>query len=85
MMQYFLDFIKEMREIGYSRMMYWDCSCEYRFCFNLDDDEILHDFDAAYRNRKGKKYADVCLFHYNDIDICEKLRLAEREHFISQR
>jgi len=81
----FLDFINEFRDLGYVKMFYWDCSNEYRYCFDLSDSEIMRDFDAIYRNRMGLKYADICLVHANDIEMAENLRAGERKYFVSQR
>jgi FkbM family methyltransferase len=69
------------RRAGYSDLMVYENTGEYRASLRLDQEAELHELDELYSGRGGERYADLCVFHGDDAKLFEMVRESEVEFF----
>jgi len=77
---------KDLREAGYVLAIFYDNVGDYLATVDLEKDgEILVELQNYYVGRGGHHYADVAVFHREDRDIAERIRVKEAEWSLHQR
>jgi FkbM family methyltransferase len=66
-----------LASVGYESMLVYENTGEYVLQVRLADRAALEDLHAFYSGRGSERYADLCVFHHDDADVCEALRRTE--------
>ena len=73
------DLWRNLRELGYTRALYWYNSDDFLCMLDLSRDEaVIEDIHEYFRDRAGRLYLDVCLTHGEDAGLAEALRAGEK-------
>jgi len=70
------DLWEELINEGYCKALYWRNSSDFLCSVDMES-TVTEDLHSYFRNRWGNLYADVCLLHFDDMDLAEKMRLDE--------
>ncbi|MDB5120206.1 MAG: protein containing nucleotide-diphospho-sugar transferase domain [Sphingobacteriales bacterium] len=73
-----IDFIKSLEDIEYTQIIVYDNFGRFISKLNLENVSVLKDLIEYTRNSKTIYYYDLCVFHYEDSDLC--LALYELEN-----
>jgi FkbM family methyltransferase len=76
-----IDVFAKLREVGYEWAIFYEKSGEYLISVRLEDQWAIEDLDGYYRGQGGDRYADVCVFHRDDVGLWETVRRRELEFF----
>jgi FkbM family methyltransferase len=76
--------LANLQRIGYRTVLVYENTGEYLLTANLDNGSLLQDLNQFYLGRGGKRYCDICVFHADDADLAQVIRLAEIEFFKSR-
>lgn len=80
------DLWSNLKQLGYSKALYWYNSADFLCMLDLDADErITDDIHGYLRNRAGTLYVDVCIIHADDADIADAAYKVEKRHAIDLR
>ena len=67
--------------LGYRRMLVYENTGDFLITADLDDHRLMGELHDFYLGRKSIRYADVCVFHANDLDLCDDIRRSELKYF----
>lgn len=70
-----------LNSIGYKKAMIYDNFGEYMLSIDLSNLDLIEDIHNYFSGRNGKFYCDICVFHFEDIDLFEKGRHRELQFF----
>jgi FkbM family methyltransferase len=70
-----------LQKRGYRALFVYEETGEYSLCAHLDNSTLVQDIHRFYSDRRDKRYSDLCVFHGDDADLCQSLRLAELDYF----
>jgi len=79
------DLFATLRAAGYERVIVYENTGEYLLTATLDDLPLLADLTAFYSGRRSARYADMCVFHGEDRDLCAAIRQSEIAFFAELR
>ena len=74
-----------LREGGYEKLIIYESNGDYLLMTDLYHTQILEDIHHFYSGRKSQKYCDICVFHTEDNELAESVRLRELSFFSKQR
>ncbi len=66
---------------GYRNALLYDRTGEYMFSSALSDTRFIDEMHVYFSDPKGLRHCDLCVFHDEDTDLFEKLRVDELEAF----
>jgi FkbM family methyltransferase len=70
-----------LSSIGYKVALIYDNFGDYILSVDLTNLYLLEDLHNYISNRGGRYYYDICVFHQEDADLFEKIRLSEIQFF----
>lgn len=70
-----------LNELGYDKLIIYHNTGEFLISLSVKETTSLKELNLFYSGRKSEIYMDICVFHSDDNDIVEKIRLLELEHF----
>jgi FkbM family methyltransferase len=77
--------LDHLRQIGYRTALVYENTGEYLLSVELEQLSLLQDLDQFYLGRGGKRYCDICVFHLEDADLAQMVRLTEIKFFRKRR
>ena len=77
--------LRRLQDLGYRHAIFYENTGEYLLTAELSQQSVLEDIHDLYRGRGTDRYADICVFHDEDTDLCHTVRRAEIEHFRARR
>lgn len=73
-----LDTISQLKNIGYTRIMFYDNNGRFLLDADLGDKKLMKElYHYTYRKSGAFPYYDVCVFHEEDHDIAESIIASE--------
>jgi len=72
---------ESLQSIGYETAIFYENTGEYLLTSKLENKLLIEDIHEFYSGRRGQRYCDICVFHADDSDLCEVVRLSEIEFF----
>ena len=66
-----------LSSIGYSKMLIYDNFGDYILSTELTNSVIIEEIHNYFSGRGGNRYCDICVFHSDDNDLFEKIRISE--------
>jgi FkbM family methyltransferase len=70
-----------LRDSGYRLAIFWENTGDYLLTVDILNTKLLEDLHNFYTGRNGSRYCDICLFHDDDRELCEELRISEIKFF----
>lgn len=74
-----------LRKIGYHTCLLWENTGEFLLHADLVNEPLIEDLQHHYSGRGGLRYADVAVFHEEERDLAEAVRVMELEFFDRMR
>jgi FkbM family methyltransferase len=74
-----LSIFKSLRESGYQALIIYDNFGDYMLSLRLDQVRLLDEIHCYFLGRDGMFYADICAFHFEDLDLFETVRSLEMD------
>jgi FkbM family methyltransferase len=78
-------FFGRLAAIGYERLLVWENTGEYLGSLPLADRASVLDLHARYEGWNSERYADIALFHRDDLGLAEAARAGETAHALELR
>ncbi len=72
---------ESLQSIGYQFALFYENNGDYLLGTDIGNTALIEDIHQFYSDRMGKRYCDVCVFHKEDSDLWEKVRLSEIQFF----
>lgn len=72
-----IDVFDALSGLGYEWAVFLEGIGEYLASVRLADSVAIEDLDQHFRRRAGTEYADVCVFHREDVDLWQTVRGSE--------
>ncbi|HMN23891.1 MAG TPA: FkbM family methyltransferase [Ignavibacteriaceae bacterium] len=76
-----LSVFNTLRDIGYEKLIIYDNTGDFLISLSLGQTTILEELNLYYTGKKGDKYMDICIFHSEDSDLADKIRIFELEFY----
>lgn len=90
---YFLDLNKDnglsvfqtLFGLGYNKTIIYTNTGEFLLSLNLGNKQLLEELHLYFSGRKSDMYMDICVFHSEDNDLAERIRILEMDLFGSYK
>lgn len=76
-----LSIFKFLHTIGYKKLLIYENRGEFILSADIDNVTLLEDITNFYSGRNGLLYCDICVFHEEDEDLFNTVRLSEIRFF----
>lgn len=90
---YFLDLNKEngltvfqtLLGLGYNKAIIYNNTGEFLLSLTLSNKQLLEELHLYYSGRQSDMYMEICVFHSEDNDLAERIRILEMDLFGSYK
>ncbi len=72
-----ISIFEDLKEIGYKAAIVYDNFGDYLLSLQLEQKDLLEELHCYLSGRQGLFYADICVFHAEDIDLFRTIRCQE--------
>lgn len=76
-----LELLNFLGSLGYKSALFFENTGLYLLSAELSNKRLLQELHHYLSGFEGSRYFDICLFHQEDLDLFEKIRLSEIEYF----
>ncbi len=80
-----LEALGKLKRVGYHRVLLYDAGGDYMFSTELENNALFSELHEYFSGRNSTKYCDLCVFHQDDEEIAERVRLSELNVFRAAR
>lgn len=80
-----LEVLGKLKRIGYHRVLVYDAGGDYMFSTELENTALFSELHEYFSGRNSTKYCDLCVFHQDDEQFAEGVRLSEMNVFRAAR
>lgn len=81
----FNEMFEFFRSLDYLYVIFYDNFGDYLISLNINDTEKIEDITNYFDNRNTDKFCDICVFHKDDKDLFESVRINEIDFFTKNR
>lgn len=76
-----LTLLNSLETLGYKNALIFENTGLFLLSTALKNKQLIQELHYYLSGFKGNKYFDICLFHQEDLDLFEKIRVSEIEYF----
>jgi len=76
-----LALLNSLEDLGYKNALIFENTGLFLLSAKLNNKQLLEELNYYLSGFKGYRYFDICLFHQEDLDLFEKIRVSEIEYF----
>jgi len=80
-----LEVFKYLASIRYQKAIMYENFGEYMFSFDINDEDFVEEMRDFFHKNERIPYADLCVFHADDVDLFKNCRRAELDFFRKEK